>query len=75
MWKRNLGTRARGYAVLGVDISAAMVTIARQRVPEGQFVAGSFLDFKVPECRAVTALGEVFNYWFNKRNGLPSTSS
>ena len=51
-----------GYHVLGVDLSPAMIELARQRVPEADFQVGSFCNLPIPTCRAVTALGEVFNY-------------
>lgn len=57
-----------GYDVLGYDISAAMVRIARKRVPAGTFRQASCLAAKIPPCLAVTALGEVFNYLFDRRN-------
>lgn len=57
-----------GYSVVGSDISAAMIAIAKRRVPEGEFHVASFLDFEIPNCRAVTALGEVLNYRFDARN-------
>ncbi len=60
----------RGYDVVGVDISAAMVEMAQRRVPEAQFHIASLYDFRLPECGAVTALGEVFNYLFDARNSL-----
>ena len=59
-----------GYQVVGVDQSSAMIEIAQQRVPEATFHVSSFLDFRFPACRAVTALGEVLNYLFDKRNSL-----
>jgi SAM-dependent methyltransferase len=68
IWARELANA--GYAVLGVDISPAMIAIARVRVAEAEFVAKSYLNFKLPECRAVTSLGEVFNYLFDKQNGF-----
>src|SRR5262249_13092662 len=40
------------------------------RVPEATFQVRSFVEFPVPACRAVTALGEVFNYLFDPKNSL-----
>jgi SAM-dependent methyltransferase len=66
LWTREL-CRA-GYPVLGVDFSAAMLKIARQRVPEARFQRGSFLEVDLPPCGAVTAIGEVVNYLFDPAN-------
>jgi SAM-dependent methyltransferase len=66
LWAREL-SRA-GYRVLGVDISAAMLKIARKRVPEARFKRASFLDADLPPCGAVTAIGECFNYLFDEAN-------
>ena len=68
IWARTLVDS--GYQVEGVEISAGMIAIARQRVPEAAFHLGSFSDFPIPACRAVTALGEVFNYLFDPTNSL-----
>lgn len=64
-----------GYDVVGMDISPSMIEIARQRVPEAEFQVASFLQFPIPSCRAVTALGEVFNYLFDSDNSLRSLST
>ena len=57
-----------GYDVLGYDISRAMVRIARKRVPSAEFRVGSFLSADLPPCIAVTAIGEVLNYLFDRQN-------
>jgi SAM-dependent methyltransferase len=58
-----------GYEVLGVDYSAAMLKIARQRVPEARFRRASFLEVALPSCAVITALGEVLSYLFDPVNG------
>src|SRR5688572_3051617 len=65
-WARSL-TRA-GYEVLGIDQSRAMIALARRHAPAARFRVGSFLKASLPECGAVTALGEVFNYTFDRAN-------
>ena len=56
-----------GYEVRGVDISPAMLQLAKQRVPESRFEKASFVDYDIPPCDAVTCIGECFNYLFDKR--------
>lgn len=68
IWAREL-SRA-GYDVLGIDISRAMIEIARKRVPRGEFRTGSLLRAKLPMCDAVTSLGECLNYMFDKTNSI-----
>jgi SAM-dependent methyltransferase len=58
-----------GYRVIGMDISEAMVAIARERAPESEFYVQSFVSADLPACIAVTAIGEVLNYAFDERNG------
>lgn len=70
IWARELVNS--GFELVGVDISPAMIEIARRRVPEAEFHVKSFLQFRLPACRAVTALGEVFNYLIDERNSLRS---
>jgi SAM-dependent methyltransferase len=57
-----------GYDLLGIDQSAAMIDIARTRVPNGEFRHGSLLAAKLPPCVAVTAVGECVNYLFDRSN-------
>jgi SAM-dependent methyltransferase len=51
-----------GYDVFGVDASEAMVDMARERVPDAQFVHGSLHDVELPSCVAVVAMGEILSY-------------
>src|SRR5215469_2883586 len=65
IWARRLADA--GYCVLGIDLSRDMIALSRKRVPEGSFRTSSFLDVDFPECVAITALGECFNYTFDRR--------
>jgi SAM-dependent methyltransferase len=58
-----------GYDVLGVDLSAAMIALARRRAPRATFRRGSLLTTRLPPCDAVTALGECVCYAFDARAG------
>ncbi|HEV3341951.1 MAG TPA: class I SAM-dependent methyltransferase [Pirellulales bacterium] len=73
IWSRQLVDA--GFEVTGVDLSSAMIELARRQVPEADFHVGSFLSFRMPPCRAITALGEVFNYLFDADNSLESLTS
>jgi SAM-dependent methyltransferase len=57
-----------GYDVFGIDISEAMVEIARMRAPEAEFRVGSLFEVGIPHCGAVTAISEVLNYLFDPEN-------
>jgi SAM-dependent methyltransferase len=61
-----------GYDVIGVDQSAALLEIARERAPGARFVQASLFDVKLPPCSAVTALGECFSYAVDRRAGRPA---
>ncbi len=54
-----------GYDLLGIDISEAMIALAQQRVPRGQFRTDSLLTAEIPHCVAVAAVGECLNYVFD----------
>jgi SAM-dependent methyltransferase len=51
-----------GYEVLGIDSSRPFLARARREVPGARFRHGSFLEERLPECRAVLAVGEVLAY-------------
>ena len=53
---------AAGFETLGIDQSAAMIQLARQRLPQGKFIRAALEDEPLPECQAITALGETLNY-------------
>jgi SAM-dependent methyltransferase len=57
-----------GYRVLGIDISEAMIELARRRAPEAEFRVGSLFEAEIPPCVAVTAISEVLNYLFDPEN-------
>jgi SAM-dependent methyltransferase len=60
---------ASGYDTLGVDQSAGLLRLARQRAPRARFTRGSFFDFTVPPCAAVLSMGECLGYRAGKRGG------
>ena len=59
---------AAGYDVLGFDISRAMIALARKRAPKARFREQSLWTANLPACVAVTAVGECFNYLFDRAN-------
>ena len=58
-----------GYDVIGVDQSAALLRLARKRVPAARFEHGSIFDFPVPDATAVLSLGECLGYRPDRRGG------
>ena len=56
------------YKVLGIDLSEAMIRIARRRVPEAEFRIESLFKADIPPCNAVTSIGECLNYLFDSSN-------
>ncbi len=60
----------RGCTVTGVDISDAMIDLARTTAPTGTFTVGTALDAEIPPSVGVTATGEVLNYATDPRAGL-----
>jgi len=56
------------YRVLGIDISQAMIEIARKRVPEAEFKVQSLFKTEIPKCNVVTSISECLNYLFDEEN-------
>lgn len=54
--------RDAGYEVVGIDPSEPLLELARARVPEAEFRAGSVLTADLPACVAAVAIGEVLGY-------------
>ncbi len=59
-WARRL--LDAGYAVHGIDLSPAMVDLARQTAPGATFAVGSLHDAPLPPAAAITVLGEGIGY-------------
>jgi SAM-dependent methyltransferase len=57
-----------GYEALGIDISEAMIALAREQVPQGHFRVETLLSAELPPCVAVAAVGECLNYLFDASN-------
>jgi SAM-dependent methyltransferase len=66
IWARQLGFA--GYEVVGVDVSPAMIRLAKAKAPRAKFVAGSLEKVALPRCDAVTSIGECLCYAFAADN-------
>lgn len=51
-----------GYDVLAVDISPAMLELARREAPRAELRQASLWSVDLPTCAGVAAVGEAFNY-------------
>jgi SAM-dependent methyltransferase len=51
-----------GFDALGVDVSPAMLGLARTRAPDAGFVQSTLFAVDLPPCVAVTAFGEGLGY-------------
>ena len=58
-----------GFEVLGFDISADMVALAREHAPSARFEQASVWDVEIPPCVAIVSLGEVLSYAADPRAG------
>jgi SAM-dependent methyltransferase len=67
VWARKLSDA--GYAVLGIDISASMIGLARKQAPTAKFLVESFFKSRLPPCDAITSIGECVNYAFDPSSG------
>ncbi|MCI0380460.1 MAG: class I SAM-dependent methyltransferase [Gemmataceae bacterium] len=55
-----------GFGVFGIDISPAMIALAKKQAPRATFRNESLFHAELPPCVAVTAVGECFNFLFDK---------
>ena len=69
VWAREAGRR--GFDVVGVDASPAMIRLARRVAPRARFRCASLYDFDIPACDVVTAIGEGLNYVAGEGHRLP----
>lgn len=53
---------AAGFDVTGIDVSAGLLEIARERAPQARFIHGSIYDLRLPFCDAIAAAGEPLAY-------------
>jgi len=51
-----------GFDVTGIDLSAALLKIARAQVPAARFVCGSIYRREISACEAILAVGEPLTY-------------
>jgi SAM-dependent methyltransferase len=62
------GLHTAGYQVLGIDISAAAIAIAKTRVPAAEFRVESFFTAEIPCCVGVISIGECLSYLFDNNS-------
>jgi SAM-dependent methyltransferase len=53
---------ASGYQVTGIDVSAAMIRLARRQAPGARFRVAAIERATLPPCDAVVAVGEIVSY-------------
>jgi SAM-dependent methyltransferase len=52
----------RGFDVLGIDASPALIRMARRAAPDSRFRVGSLWTADLPPCDAAISIGECVNY-------------
>jgi SAM-dependent methyltransferase len=52
----------KGFSTWGLDLSPALIVMARERLPGADFEYGSIIDVRMPKADAAAAVGEVLNY-------------
>lgn len=52
----------QGYETVGIDVSSSMIRQAKRNSPNTTFLRASFAEAQIPNCDAVTSLGEPLNY-------------
>jgi SAM-dependent methyltransferase len=51
-----------GFEVTGIDPSAELLGIARNRAPSASFLQASIYETEIPKCQAIVAVGEPLSY-------------
>lgn len=51
-----------GYDTCGIDVSPNMIARAKQLSPQSRLICGSCAEVSIPECDAITSIGEPLNY-------------
>ncbi len=59
IFAKEISRSPNNYDFLGIDYSQDFLDIARQKAPKAQFIRGSFLDFPIPKCLAVTGASHI----------------
>lgn len=57
-----------GRPVLGIDLSPAMLALAKKRAPKATFHQASLLEAELPPCTAIAIVGEGANYLADGRD-------
>lgn len=55
-----------GFQVIGIDVSAELLRLARAACPAAEFIEGSIYDQQIPACDAILAVGEGLTYHDNE---------
>lgn len=58
------------HTLIGVDVSAEMIRLAKASIPEAELITGSIYEVAFKSCHLITAVGEVLNYRISDASNL-----